>query len=81
MTGECVHLLKGHTDQVYSASFSSDGRYLISASLDRTVRIWDYESGDCVVVFEGNLDEVFTAALSQDGWHVVSSSFDSKIRV
>ncbi|KAK4244136.1 WD40-repeat-containing domain protein [Corynascus novoguineensis] len=33
--------LKGHTDYVFCASFSADGRYLASGGDDRSVRVWD----------------------------------------
>ncbi|KAL2142933.1 hypothetical protein VTI28DRAFT_512 [Corynascus sepedonium] len=32
---------KGHTDYVFCASFSADGRYLASGGDDRSVRVWD----------------------------------------
>jgi WD40 repeat protein len=32
-----AHVLKGHTASVTSASFSPNGRYIVTASMDRTV--------------------------------------------
>ncbi len=40
-----LHTLEGHTSQVESLTFSSDAKFLASASLDKTVRIWDVETG------------------------------------
>ena len=37
----CVLTLKGHGDWVWSASFSPDGAKIVSASYDRTVRVWN----------------------------------------
>jgi WD40 repeat protein len=34
----------GHTDRVYAISYSPDGRWLASASLDGTVKVWDMQS-------------------------------------
>ena len=41
LTGNCLHTLQGHTDYVTSASFSPDGTTLVTASGDRTAKIWD----------------------------------------
>lgn len=41
--------LFGHEEGVNAASWSPDGRYLVSASDDRTARIWDVESGQTLL--------------------------------
>jgi WD40 repeat protein len=38
--GETATVLKGHTDQVASLAFSSDGKTLYSSSEDGTIRVW-----------------------------------------
>jgi len=37
-----VNILQGHTDQVQCASFSLDGSHIVSASYDKSVKIWDF---------------------------------------
>lgn len=39
--GSLLHQLRGHRGEVYAVDFSSDGNTLLSASGDRTVRVWD----------------------------------------
>ena len=38
-----VGILKGHDDVVRSVKFSHDGRLIISAAFDHTIRVWDRE--------------------------------------
>ena len=59
VTGECVRVLDGHSDAVYSCDWSTaDGgrRFVLSGSGDATARVWDSDSGlrSCVRVLDGH---------------------------
>ncbi len=45
ITEKVVFQLKGHTGWVTDVSFSPDGRWLASASYDKSVVIWDMQTG------------------------------------
>jgi WD40 repeat protein len=45
-TGDLIHTLRGHTEQVRSVTFSSDSMRLITAGDDDRVRIWDISTGN-----------------------------------
>jgi WD40 repeat protein/serine/threonine protein kinase len=65
--------LTGHTGFVHSVSFSRDGRLLASASLDRTVRVWDVATAKCVALLGGHTDKVYAAAFHPDGKRLASA--------
>jgi WD40 repeat protein len=38
-TGQCLYMLPGHTNKVWSVCFSADGHTLVSGSLDETIKL------------------------------------------
>ena len=49
-------ILRGHTDEVNSASFTHDGSRIVTSSADGTVRLWDARGGEPLVTLENNPD-------------------------
>ncbi|MBI5248597.1 MAG: protein kinase, partial [Desulfomonile tiedjei] len=80
-TGECIKVLKGHTNLATSVCFSVNGREVVSGGDDRTVRIWDLNSGKNLLVLKGHLESVSAVAYSRDGDSVVSGSWDGTVRL
>ncbi|MCP5048311.1 MAG: hypothetical protein GY940_14160, partial [bacterium] len=39
---------RGHTNWVFSAVYSGDGKKILSASNDQTIKEWDAETGECL---------------------------------
>ena len=65
--------LKGHTGAVASASFSADGKRIITSSSDNTARIWDANSGLELRKLEGHTNNS-NAEFSPDGKKVITRS-------
>ena len=51
--------LGGHDDFVNSAAFSPDGSRIVTASSDKTARIWDAATGKEIAVLRGHDDPCF----------------------
>ncbi|KAM3108459.1 AAA-like domain-containing protein [Phormidesmis sp. 146-33] len=69
-----------HQDIVYGASFSPDGQRIVTASADKTARVWDL-SGREIVKLQGHQDIVYSASFSPDGQRIVTASADKTARV
>jgi hypothetical protein len=54
----CVQDFEGHKETITKVSFAPTCAKFASASYDRTVRIWDFESCKTDVILEGHLDQV-----------------------
>ena len=63
-----------HDGWVKSASFSPDGKRVVTASLDKTARIWDADTGKPVGEAMKHDDRVISASFSSDGKRVVTAS-------
>src|SRR5204863_115857 len=69
-------VLGGHEDVVNSVAFDRDGKRLVSASYDRTARVWDVATGKSLRTLTMHSDFVLAAAFSPDGKHVYTGSKD-----
>lgn len=48
VTQRVVRKLWGHSNRITAFDFSPDGRWIVSASLDSTLRTWDLPTGGCI---------------------------------
>jgi len=73
--------LGGHVGAVNSAAFSHDGSRIVTASSDKTARIWDAASAKEIAVLRGHDNAVNSAAFSHDGSRIVTASLDGTTRI
>jgi WD40 repeat protein/tRNA A-37 threonylcarbamoyl transferase component Bud32 len=66
--------LLGHEDEVLAVSFSSDSRGVLTASRDKTARIWDAVTGRELLCLKGHEGAVVAATFSPDDRRVLTLS-------
>ena len=74
------HLLE-HDDRIHSANFSPDGTRIVTASEDKTARVWDAKTGKPICAPLKHAGGVESAAFSADGTRIVTASRDQTARV
>ena len=48
VTQKVIRVLYGHTNRITSLDFSPNGRWIVLAALDATMRTWDLPTGGCI---------------------------------
>lgn len=77
---KALHVVEGHKDDVVRTAFSPDGQYLVSASLDGSVRIWRVADGTLARVIDVGAP-VRGLSVSEDGQYIVTGSVDRLVEV
>lgn len=73
--------LTGHQQLINHVQFSPDGRWLLSASFDKSVKLWDGATGKFIASFRGHVGPVYQVSWSADSRLFVSASKDSTLKV
>jgi WD40 repeat protein len=73
--------LEDHADWVLDIAWSPDGAKLVTASRDKTSKVFDAKSGDALTTFNSHGDVVFSAGFLADNASVVSAGRDKRLRV
>ena len=66
------------TDSLTSVALSSDSKYVITGSQDRTARLWDLKTGKTVKILR-HTDTITSIALSKDGKYALIGAEDSTV--
>jgi WD40 repeat protein/tRNA A-37 threonylcarbamoyl transferase component Bud32 len=73
--------LRGHDKALSVAVWSHDGKRVLTASADRTARVWSADGEGVPIVLEGHEGAILSAAWSPDDARVVTASEDRTARV
>jgi len=61
--------------------FNPQGNRIITASSDKTCRIWSVENGAELQVLDGHEDEIFSCAFNYEGDTIITGSKDNTCRI
>lgn len=77
--GDIVRTLQGHKEGLSDIAWSTDSKYLASASDDATIRLWDVDQGVSKKVFAGHSNYVFCVNFNPQSNLLVSGAYDETI--
>lgn len=77
--GTLLRTFTGHTSHITEVRFSPNGKNILSASEDYTMRYWDTETGQCLTVIQ-DTSQVYSAKLSPNGSNILSGNQWGMIR-
>lgn len=80
-SGRWIHTFYGHFGRINSFSFSPCGRFVLTASEDRSIKEWELNSGKCLRTFKGHRHGIVQASYSSNGKCLISASKDGMVRV
>lgn len=64
--------------------FSPNSKFILAATQDSTIRLWNYQSSWCVKTYTGHTNRTYclsTCFITNNGPYVVSGSEDSKVYI
>ncbi len=79
--GTILKVFSGHTNKVLGVAITPDGKWGISGSHDKTVRVWNLSTWSEAYTLKGHDREVIGVAISADGKRAVSGSWDGSLKV
>ncbi|MFM7278113.1 MAG: DnaJ domain-containing protein [Microcystis aeruginosa] len=76
-----VNAPDSHDGVILQLAFAANERFIVSASNDKTLRIWGYQTGELKRTLIGHEEAVNTCAISPDSQIIASGSDDKTIKL
>ena len=73
--------LEGHSSIVKAVVLVLDGRRVLSASWDQTLKVWDLQTGECLRSLDGHTGCVQAVVVHPDGLRALSASDDKTLKM
>jgi len=83
--GQCLKTLVDDDNPICShVKFSPNSKFILAATQDSTVRLWNYQNSRCAKTYTGHTNRtycLFTCFITTNGQYVVSGSEDAKVYI
>ncbi len=79
--GSILHRFVGHSDAIYCAASSPDGRLLATGSYDRRILLWDIASKKILIELTGHNGAIYDLDFDPSGQLLATASADQTIKV
>ena len=73
--------MNGHLGTISALVFSSDGKFIVSGSNDKTIKIWNLEEKNEEFSLDGHSGSVQSVSFSPDCKFLASGSTDKTIKI
>ena len=76
-----IHSISGHEEIISQIKYSPDGKLLVSASWDKTIKLWNADNGELVDTLKGHRDGINSIVFTPDSKILISGSEDKTIKL
>ncbi len=76
-----LYACMGHSSRITSIAWSPDGKFLASASYDKTVQVWDASNGKNILSYKKHSQHVNALAWSHDSKYLATASDDGTVQI
>ena len=73
--------IEQHRRNIKAVAFTPDGRWAVSGSDDRTLKVWDCKTGKFIHTLNGHTGGITSIAMSGDGQTVLSAGTDKTLKL
>lgn len=73
--------IAAHSDSIFSLAWKPNSLHFATASLDKTVQVWDAQSGTSLHTLKDHVDPVFAVAFSPDGQWMATGGGDRSLKL
>jgi dipeptidyl aminopeptidase/acylaminoacyl peptidase len=78
---EAPKTIAAHGDSIFSLAWKPNSLHFATASLDKTVQVWDAQAGASLHLLKDHVDPVFAVAFSPDGQWMATGGGDRSLKL